>query len=148
MSHNPQPWTPEWAAEARKMWGKPAPHRVLVVDDDDWNLRYVTGVLKLAGYEVVQARTGVEGLDVYREDKNGFSLVLSDWSMPYMMGTDMLRQIRQIQPKQRMMMMSSDPERVRGILEVNQMSDIRVLNKCFDPHELGEAVAEGLTVGV
>ena len=61
--------------------------RVLVVDDDSDSLRYVTGVLVMAGYGVVQARDGVEGLRTFREDNVGFSLVLSDWLMPNMMGT-------------------------------------------------------------
>ena len=114
--------------------------RVLVVDDDSDNLRYVTGVLVMAGYGVVQARDGVEGLRTFREDNVGFSLVLSDWSMPNMMGTEMLRRVRRNYPKQRVMMMSSDPARVRSDLRNNRMADVRVLDKGFDPHELERAV--------
>ena len=114
--------------------------RVLVVDDDSDNLRYVTGVLVMAGYGVVQARDGVEGLRTFREDNVGFSLVLSDWSMPNMMGTEMLRRVRRNYPKQRVMMMSSDPARVRSDLRNNRMADVRVLDKGSDPHELERAV--------
>jgi CheY-like chemotaxis protein len=63
-----------------------APRVLVVDDDDDENLRYVTGVLVMAGYGVVQAHDGLEGLRTFREDNVGFSLVLSDWSMPNMIG--------------------------------------------------------------
>lgn len=210
MSHNPQLWTPEWAAVARSRWTDPntcpkcqgtgvidtgnndipcdcpagdtalfndcqveggqatgaevkrhflndSPEpidgtvkvdnipgrqgRVLVVDDDDTNLQRMTHYLNAVGYEVIPAHDGKQGLAVFNGDKKGFVLILSDWSMPKMMGTEMLRKIRRKSKQQRLMMMSSCPLEARSELKKLNLSDVRVLDKMeFDPQQVQRAV--------
>jgi two-component system cell cycle response regulator DivK len=66
--------------------------RILVVEDNALNLKLVRDVLQHAGYEVVSARTGEEGLAAaarYEPD-----LVLMDLQLPGIDGTETLRQLR------------------------------------------------------
>jgi DNA-binding response OmpR family regulator len=66
--------------------------KVLIVDDDDDIREAVTLVLQSRGYEVVQARDGLEGLRVLERDTE-VSLVLLDLMMPRVDGIQFMRQV-------------------------------------------------------
>lgn len=65
--------------------------RILVVDDQEVNLRVVSSLLTKQGYEVVVAGNGEEALARYRETSP--DLVLLDMIMPGMDGFDVLREL-------------------------------------------------------
>lgn len=66
---------------------------ILIVDDSDTVRNQVGRALKEAGFGVVQASDGVEGL---REAQEGdFALILLDVSMPRMGGMELLDRLRQ-----------------------------------------------------
>jgi len=65
----------------------------LVVDDDFEDLTSIKNILEKAGYNVVGATNGAQGLDALRED--GFSMVLLDIKMPTLSGYDLLRILRE-----------------------------------------------------
>ena len=64
---------------------------VLVIDDDADILRFVSRVLELEGYAVLQANNGDEGLRLAREKK--CHLVLLDLRMPGRDGWSVLEEI-------------------------------------------------------
>ncbi len=61
------------------------PGRVLVVDDDDDVRSVFKSILMLAGFDVVEAGGGAEGLTLLRSDRS-IRLVLLDLTMPEMDG--------------------------------------------------------------
>ncbi len=65
---------------------------VLVVDDQQANVRMVGALLARAGYQVLPALSGAEGLELAR-DKTP-DVVLLDMKMPGMDGFEVLRQLR------------------------------------------------------
>jgi two-component system, cell cycle response regulator DivK len=69
------------------------PRRILVVEDNPLNLKLVRDVLQVAGYDVIEAHTGEEGLHLAREDPP--DLVLMDLQLPGIDGTETLRRLRQ-----------------------------------------------------
>jgi two-component system cell cycle response regulator DivK len=69
------------------------PRRILVVEDNPLNLKLVRDVLQFAGYEVIEAQSGEEGLRVAQEDPP--DLVLMDLQLPGIDGTETLRRLRQ-----------------------------------------------------
>lgn len=66
--------------------------RILVVEDNALNLKLVRDVLQYAGYEVVEATTGQEGVELAATVPP--DLVLLDLQLPDMDGTETLRRLR------------------------------------------------------
>lgn len=69
------------------------PRRILVVEDNPLNLKLVRDVLQVAGYHVIEAQSGEEGLRIAAEDPP--DLVLMDLQLPGIDGTETLRRLRQ-----------------------------------------------------
>ena len=66
--------------------------RILIIDDDSNICRTASRILEGAGYEVVTASDGLEGISRFSEGK--FDLVYTDMVMPRMTGLEVLRSIR------------------------------------------------------
>ena len=69
-------------------------YRILVVEDNELNLKLVRDVLTYAGYDVVEARTGEQGVALATERLP--DLVLMDLQLPGIDGAEALRQMRSI----------------------------------------------------
>jgi len=67
--------------------------KILVVDDEDRNLRLMEAMLIPLGYEVVLARDGIEALDQVR--KIPPDVILLDIMMPRMDGFEVARQLKE-----------------------------------------------------
>lgn len=65
---------------------------ILVVDDNRLQRTVLETSLKAAGYEVVVAENGKEGLDIFR--RGYYPIVMTDWVMPEMNGLELCRAIR------------------------------------------------------
>lgn len=65
---------------------------ILLVDDEDKVLDFMSSFLKNEGFEVTTARTGSEALEMFKSVNP--SLVVLDWMMPNMNGLDVCREIR------------------------------------------------------
>ena len=64
-----------------------------MVEDNPLNLKLVRDVLQFAGYDVIEARTGEEGLRA--AEKKPPDLVLMDLQLPGIDGTETLHRLRQ-----------------------------------------------------
>jgi two-component system sensor histidine kinase/response regulator len=85
--------------------------RLLIVDDEQRNLRLLEGMLYAEPYELVLARSGVEALEIVRD--NPPDLILLDVMMPGMSGFEVCKRIK------------SDPElRMIPIVMVTALSDV------------------------
>ena len=65
---------------------------ILVIEDNQLNLKLVRDVLQHAGFTVVSAPTGEEGVDLATEQPP--DLVLMDLQLPGITGTEALRRLR------------------------------------------------------
>lgn len=68
-------------------------YTILIIDDDETTLKLVKIVLQRAGYHIVTATNGSEGLRMVEESHP--DLVLLDLVMPGMDGFQVCRQLRQ-----------------------------------------------------
>ena len=120
----------------------PAVHsggHVLVVDDEPLIRFHVKRVLQRAGYSVVVAADGQNGLDELARERGRFDLVLLDMAMPRMAGPEMYWTARAAYPELRVVLMSGNgsSEDTRPLLADGV---IDIVEKPFLPRRLLEAV--------
>ncbi|MEJ2038601.1 MAG: ATP-binding protein [Desulfosarcinaceae bacterium] len=85
-------------------------NRVLFVDDDPGTLSAMARALREAGFQVVTAASGEEGLAEFAKDPPGWGLVLADQSMPGMSGIDMSAEILSLRPEARIVICTGHVE--------------------------------------
>jgi len=68
--------------------------RVLVVDDEEYNLRIISHHLKGDNFEVVTAVNGLKAWNLLNENPETFDAILLDRSMPVMTGMEVLAKIK------------------------------------------------------
>jgi two-component system response regulator HydG len=78
---------------------------ILVVDDEESNLKVLERMLQKAGYRVFLAASGPEALDVLRSEQP--ELVLTDLRMPGMDGLELLRAARTVAPSTEVVLMTA-----------------------------------------
>ncbi len=80
--------------------------RILVVDDDKTTRHVLRGVLTNAGFSTSVAKDGVDALKALSTQH--FDLLLLDVWMPRMNGLDLLAKLRTVEPRPRVVVMTSD----------------------------------------
>ncbi len=106
--------------------------KVLVVDDDPDVRRFIVDLLLESGYSVSAADDGPSGLRTLNE-QGPFDLVLLDFAMPGMTGTEVARSARALEPDQPILMMTGYLEH-EGVL--SELGAQPMLQKPFDPSDL------------
>jgi PAS domain S-box-containing protein len=79
---------------------------ILVVDDDEAVRNVSKRILERAGFRVLVAVDGVDGIAVFREHQREVRAVLLDVTMPRMGGEETFRQLRQLVPEVRVVLSS------------------------------------------
>ena len=69
---------------------------ILVVDDEKMALTLIERFLREAGSDVAPAQSGFDCIDHFRRDPLRFSMVLLDFSLPFMDGEEVFRRLREI----------------------------------------------------
>ncbi|MBI1949517.1 MAG: PAS domain S-box protein [Deltaproteobacteria bacterium] len=116
---------------------------VLVVEDDQAVRKIVRRVLENAGYKVLAAANGGEGLLLCEQHEGTIHLVLSDVVMPMMSGPDFVERARKVRPQLKALFMSgyTDDAIVRhGLLD----GDVDFVNKPLSQGELLKRVREAI----
>ncbi len=72
--------------------GLEGPMKIMVVDDDDSTVEFLSDALTIEGYEVLPVLDGTRALDVAKSDHP--DLILLDLVMPEIGGLDVLRQLK------------------------------------------------------
>jgi len=72
--------------------------KILFVDDEPMLVGLGQYALRQFGYETVALSDSREALALFREDPNRFDLVVSDYTMPHMTGTELAVQILRMRP--------------------------------------------------
>src|ERR1039457_4855025 len=110
--------------------------RILLVDDEPSVREAFSMMLKFDGHSVTEANNGAEALELFA--KHQFDLVATDFEMPVMKGNELAVGIKQLAPKQPILMITAY-ERELGDSE-NPVDSI--LNKPFTLDDLRRAIAK------
>lgn len=92
------------------------PARILIIDDDDLNLKMLNEALTARGHLVSASSTGNDAIEIFRREP--FDLVLTDLSMPGMSGWQVAREVKAYNPRVPVILLSGwaiqqDEEKVR-----------------------------------
>jgi len=68
--------------------------QILIVDDVPANLQILNVHLGDQGYDVIEAQSGQQALDILKKTPNDIDLILLDVMMPIMSGLDVLKEIK------------------------------------------------------
>ena len=71
---------------------------ILVVDDEPAIRAVVKMILEDAGFDVLTANDGIEGVEMFRKHSVEITAVLLDWMMPRMNGGEAFAEMHRIRP--------------------------------------------------
>jgi CheY-like chemotaxis protein len=112
---------------------------ILVVEDEESVRRLARRTLEEVGYEVVEAGTGQEALELLQSTDSGIKLVLCDVVLPEMGGPELGRRVNEMSRKIPFLYMSGYPGTEvidRGLIT----KQAPFIEKPFTPESLGTAV--------
>jgi len=81
--------------------------RILIIDDDEVQLQLERSILMEEGYTVNSTADGPQGIAIYKKHK--FDLVLLDLGLPSMSGIEVLKEIRRIDEKAKVLVVTGYP---------------------------------------
>lgn len=120
----------------------PPRYRLLLVDDEPGILKALTRVFRQENYEVVTAGNGADGLQ--RLEEAVTHLVISDFMMPVMTGSEFLREVKQRSPETIRIMLTghADADAVMGA--INEGAVYKFILKPWNDDDLRVTVALAL----
>lgn len=86
---------------------------ILLVDDEAMVLQPTQTLLEVAGYRVLAARSGPDGLELFRQHQHDIDVVVSDSVMPGMTGSEMLGEIFAIRANVPAILVSGNPDSIQ-----------------------------------
>jgi two-component system cell cycle sensor histidine kinase/response regulator CckA len=117
--------------------------RILLVEDEDSVRAFSARALRTTGYEVLEAESGDEALDVLEEINYEIDLMISDVVMPEMDGPTLLTKVRERMPELKVIFVSGYAEEsVRQDIADNQ--SVEFLPKPYSLDQINSKVKEVL----
>jgi two-component system, cell cycle sensor histidine kinase and response regulator CckA len=112
---------------------------VLLVDDDDAVRRLSAGILRMSGYEVLEAGSGHEAIEAAKRTPGTIHLLVTDLYMPQMDGRKVARELKILHPETAVLFMSGEN------IESGPGGETKhFLGKPFTPAKLAKKVREVL----
>ena len=81
------------------------PYSILIVDDEALTLRTISRALEAEGYEVLQAQSGEQAVEIAQQERPDIALL--DVVLPGIDGVEVLRQLKKLDPATVVVMMSA-----------------------------------------
>ena len=130
------------AAPTNEATPRPAPYRMLLVDDEPNVLAALRRIFRQENYEIQTAANGREALDLLRA--GSFQVMISDYMMPVMNGADLLRQAKQSQPDMIRIMLTGQADTAAVMAAINDGAVYKFILKPWNDDDLRVTVALAL----
>jgi DNA-binding NtrC family response regulator len=117
--------------------------KILIIDDDEVQLRLQQSILADQGYAVISTADGPQGILLYRTHHP--DLVLLDIGLPSVSGIEVLKQIRQIDPKAKIIVITGYASVESAVVAIREGAWDYV-RKPFDIHSLLKKVDAALSM--
>ncbi len=114
---------------------------ILVIEDEEMLRNLAKAILISKGYQVLTAEDGMLGVEMYRSHQDKIAVILSDIGLPSLSGQDVLKRIREINPKAKVVMAS-------GFFDPNTKSEMyksgarHFIQKPYLPDEVLQTIRE------
>ena len=108
---------------------------ILLVEDEEFLLEMMKFLLQTNGYKVYSAKDGIEAIELYQKYHDEIDLVLSDLGLPKIMGRDVFMELKEINPKIKIIFASGyfEPEKKAELLSAGAKGFIQ---KPYVPDEV------------
>jgi signal transduction histidine kinase/CheY-like chemotaxis protein len=130
-------------AEAKPSAAAEGHETVLVVEDEPDVRELACRFLRVKGYGVLEAKDGVEAIEVAVAHKAAIHAVVTDMVMPRMGGADLIRALKHVRPEILVIFMTGYSEYLKGDL-CDVFPGSLILQKPFSPASLVGTVREAL----
>ncbi|MCX7770833.1 MAG: response regulator transcription factor [Proteobacteria bacterium] len=107
---------------------------ILIIDDEEDIREVLSAVLKIQGFEVLTAESGLKGIEIFRSNSNSISLILLDVMLPDIDGFQIIQVLRK-ESKMPIIMLTAKDRTSDKILGLELGADDYVV-KPFDTSEL------------
>src|SRR6202012_2633822 len=114
---------------------------ILLVEDEDAVRSFAARALRMRGYNVLEAASGEEGLDIVRGGGTKIDLLITDVVMPNMDGPTLVRHVKGLKPEMAVIFMSGYAEEAFRRND-EKAEDLHFLPKPFGLKQLAAKVKE------
>jgi response regulator RpfG family c-di-GMP phosphodiesterase len=111
-------------------------HRLLMVDDEESITKALQRLFRREGYEIHTASSGQQGLEVLKEAKEPFSLIISDQRMPGMTGAQFLEGAKKMFPDAKRVLLTGYSDMDAIVDAINKGEIHRYLAKPWNDDDL------------
>ncbi|MFN7998539.1 MAG: PAS domain-containing protein [Bryobacteraceae bacterium] len=119
--------------------------QILLVDDEPMIARLGALILEDLGYTVTPTTSSPEALRLFTADPHHFDLVISDFTMPVMTGTELIRELKRIRPDLPVLLISGFHDELIGRQEAESLQLPMTIRKPFSRSDLALAVYRAMT---
>lgn len=121
--------------------GTSGEERILMVDDEPMLAALGRDLLSALGYKIKVAIDSRKALEIFAADPQGFDLVVTDQTMPYMTGTDLTKELLRIRPDLPVIICTGFSELINKD-NFKQYGAKRLLSKPLEKNQLAIAIRE------
>jgi PAS domain S-box-containing protein len=118
--------------------------RILLIDDEQIVVESETAILEQLGYTVTPETNSLRALEIFCFRPNEFDLIITDYTMPKLNGTDLSAAIRRIQPDIPIILCTGFSEKITAALAVDL--DVELVMKPFSMKQIAELIRKVLAV--
>ena len=118
----------------------PSTKTILIVEDDDSVRNPAAEFLKMEGFKVLQARTGLEALRIVQDSRSKLDLLITDIVMAGMHGNEVAEQLQKTQPGLKVLFMSGDTQAAAKTTKTARPENM--LQKPFRLNKLNDKIQE------
>lgn len=132
-------------APGQSDFAMPAPvghETILLVDDENLIRNVATTILQRLGYRTLEAKDGLQALQIYKENPRRIDLVLLDGTMPQLSGRDTLRELIRINQDVRVLFSSGYTTNYHDLAGFRQI--VGYIQKPYRAEQLASKVREVL----